>query len=147
MVSQRGIEANLDKIQAILNMESPKNKSHRLVYELAAAWDAQNSAIRETTSQLETEIALLKRAVSGLPREGEVVTKVKVPEPKPFNGAKSAKGLENFLWDMEQYFKAARVLDQEKVIITSMYLSRDANLWWRTCVEDDADASRGKIDS
>ena len=25
MVSQRGIEANLDKIQAILNMESPKN--------------------------------------------------------------------------------------------------------------------------
>ena len=25
MVSQRGIEANLDKIQAILNMEPPKN--------------------------------------------------------------------------------------------------------------------------
>lgn len=38
---------------------------------------------------------------------------------------------------MEQYFKVTRVLDQEKVTITSMYLSRDVKLWWRTCVEDD----------
>ena len=48
---------------------------------------------------------------------------------------------------MEQYFKAARVSDQENVTITSMYLSGDAKLLWRTHVEDDADASRGKIDS
>ena len=48
---------------------------------------------------------------------------------------------------MEQYFKAARVLDQEMVTIIIMYFSGDAKLWWRTRVEDDADASRGKIDS
>ena len=78
-----------------------------------------------------------------LPREGEVATKVKVPEPKPFKGARNAKDLENFLWDMEQYFKAAKVM----VTITSMYLSGDAKLWWRTYVEDDADAGGGKIDS
>ena len=47
---------------------------------------------------------------------------------------------------MEQYFKATRVSDQEKVTITSMYLSGDAKLWWRIHVEDDAGASR-KIDS
>ena len=40
---------------------------------------------------------MLKRAMRGLPREEEVVTIVKVPEPKPFNSAKSAKDLENFL--------------------------------------------------
>ena len=66
--------------------------------------------------------------MSGLPREGEVATKVKVPELKPFNGAKNVKDLENFLWDMEQYFKATKVLNQEMVTITSMYLSRDAEL-------------------
>ena len=63
-----------------------------------------------------------------LPREEEVATKVKVLEPKHFNGARSAKDLENFVWDIEQYFKAAKVPDQEKVTITSMYLSRDAKL-------------------
>ena len=59
----------------------------------------------------------------------------------------SAKDLENFLWDMEQYFKATRVLDQEMVTITSMYLSGGAKLWWETHVEDDADAGWRKIDS
>ena len=117
------------------------------VEELATALDAQGSAARETQSQLETKIALLKRAMRGLPREGEVATKVKVPKPKSFNGARSAKDLENFLWDMEQYFKVARVPEQEIVTITSKYLSGDAKLWWRTCVEDDVDAGKGKIDS
>ncbi|KAL4620633.1 hypothetical protein ACB092_06G169700 [Castanea dentata] len=79
-------------------------------------------------ANLRQKIALLKRAMCGLPREGEVATKVKVPKPKHFNGARSVKDLENFLWDMEQYFKAARVPDQEMVTITSMYLSGDAKL-------------------
>ena len=99
------------------------------VKELVAALDAQGSAVRETQSQLETEITLLKKAMRGLPREGEVATKVKVPKPKSFNGARSAKDLENFLWDMEQYFKAARVLDQEMVTIIIMYFSGVAKLW------------------
>ncbi|KAL4652048.1 hypothetical protein ACB092_01G204800 [Castanea dentata] len=60
-----------------------------------------NQAVRETQRQLENEIALLKRAMSSLPREGEMATKVKVLEPKPFNGARNAKDLENFMWDME----------------------------------------------
>ena len=40
---------------------------------------------------------MLKRAMRDLSREGEVATKVKVLEPKPFNGARSAKDLENFI--------------------------------------------------
>ena len=66
-----------------------------------------------------------------------------MPELKSFNGARSAKDLENFLWDMEQYFKAIRVLDQENMTITSMYLSGDVKLRWRTCVEDDPNVGRG----
>ena len=58
--------------------------------------------------------------------------KVRVPEPKSFNGNHNAKELENFLWDMEQFFKTTRVPDWEKVSITNMYLIGDAKLWWRT---------------
>ena len=39
---------------------------------------------------------------------------------------------------MEQYFKVAHVPEGEKVTITSMYVTGDAKLWWRTCVGDDA---------
>ena len=65
-------------------------------------------------------------------------TKVRVPEPKPFGGSRNAKDLENFLGDMEQYFIAARILVGEQVTITTMYLTSDAKLWWRTRTSDDA---------
>ena len=57
-------------------------------------------------------------------------------------GARNAKELENFLWDMEQFFKVAHVPDDEKVSITSMYLFCDAKLWWRTQMGDDAKPGR-----
>ncbi|PHT35606.1 hypothetical protein CQW23_23306 [Capsicum baccatum] len=47
-------------------------------------------------------------------------SKVKIPEPKPFGGARSAKGLENFLWDMEQYLSTAQVAEMDKLNITTI---------------------------
>ena len=57
------------------------------------------------------------------------LTKARIPDPKAFTGNRNAKDLENFLWDMEQYFKAAKIADDDKVSITSMYLVGDAKLW------------------
>ncbi|KAK4718134.1 hypothetical protein R3W88_016472 [Solanum pinnatisectum] len=48
----------------------------------------------------------------------------------------SAKELENFLWDVENYFKATKVSDGEKVSVTTMYLGNDAKVWWRTRVDE-----------
>ena len=59
--------------------------------------------------------------------------KVKVPEPQSYGGARDAKELENFLFDMEQYFRAVKPDSEEgKVNMATMYLSGDAKLWWRT---------------
>lgn len=49
---------------------------------------------------------------------------------------KECQKVREFLWDMEQYFKAAWVPENEQVTITSMYLAGDAKLWWRTRVSD-----------
>ncbi|KAL0325446.1 UNVERIFIED_CONTAM: hypothetical protein Sradi_5113900 [Sesamum radiatum] len=65
-------------------------------------------------------------------------SKVKVSDPKPFGGVRSAKELENFLWDTEIYFQAARIPKAKKISITSMYLIGDAKLWWRTRLSNDA---------
>ena len=52
------------------------------------------------------EVALLKMALANPPNRNKCATlKMKVPESKSFNNAQNAKELENFLWDMEQYFK------------------------------------------
>ncbi|KAK4394404.1 hypothetical protein Sango_1911200 [Sesamum angolense] len=95
---------------------------------------------------IQAEVNLLKRVV-GRDDDRAPMSKVKVPDPKPFDGARSAKELENFLWDMETYFQAARIPEAEKVSITSMYLTGDAKLWWRTRLFDDTRANRDKIET
>ena len=69
---------------------------------------------------------------------------MKVLDPKPYQGSRSSKELENFLWDVEQYFRAVDIPEEEKVSITSMYLTGDAMLWWRTV---QLDSTRPKIDT
>ena len=70
---------------------------------------------------------------------------VRVPEPKSFSGNHNAKELENFLWDMEQFFKASHVPEAEKVPITNMYLMGDAKLWWRAWVGKDLEVGRPQV--
>ena len=58
-------------------------------------------------------------------------------EPRHYRGARDAKEVENFLFDMEQYFRAVRVDSEDlKVSMATMYLSRDAKVWWRTKYDD-----------
>ncbi|KAA0060640.1 uncharacterized protein E6C27_scaffold22G005260 [Cucumis melo var. makuwa] len=61
------------------------------------------------------------------------VSRVKIPEPKPFCGARDAKALENYIYDVEQYFRATNTVTEEaKVTLATMHLSEDAKLWWRS---------------
>ncbi|KAK3212306.1 hypothetical protein Dsin_017012 [Dipteronia sinensis] len=100
----------------------------------------------EKVRQLEDEIVVLKRALNNpTATDDGPLSKIKVPEPKKFNGSRNVKELENFLLDMEQYFKAVKISEKEKVNITSMYLSGDKKLWWRTRIADDLSAGRPSI--
>ncbi|TYK23962.1 reverse transcriptase [Cucumis melo var. makuwa] len=62
-----------------------------------------------------------------------LVSRVKILKPKPFCGARDAKALENYICDLEQYFKATNTVTEEvKVTLAMMHLSEDAKLWWRS---------------
>ncbi|OIT36846.1 hypothetical protein A4A49_64514 [Nicotiana attenuata] len=71
--------------------------------------EAEMNSLSQECTDLKTENGLLRRAVGNdEPQHWVDRTKVRIPEPKEFNGARSAKKLENFLWDMEQYFHATK---------------------------------------
>ncbi|KAG8371242.1 hypothetical protein BUALT_Bualt13G0067300 [Buddleja alternifolia] len=94
------------------------------------------------------EISVLKRATdSAMSGDGGPSSKVRVSDPKSFGGERSAKELENFLWNMETYFQVARVSDAEKISMASMFLVGDAKLCWRSHVSDDVAANRGRIET
>lgn len=89
--------------------------------------------LQEQLGDLAAKVNLLMRAIgSAGPSVGEG-TKMRVPEPRAYRGARDAKELENFLFDMEQYFRAVRPDSEEtKVATATMYLTGDAKLRWRT---------------
>uniref|UniRef100_A0A2C9UUU8 Retrotransposon gag domain-containing protein n=1 Tax=Manihot esculenta TaxID=3983 RepID=A0A2C9UUU8_MANES len=57
--------------------------------------------------------------------------RIKVPEPKAFGGARDAKEVDNFLFDMELFFRVTkREFEEDKLLILPLYLVDDAKLWW-----------------
>ncbi|KAL0294274.1 UNVERIFIED_CONTAM: hypothetical protein Sangu_3222100 [Sesamum angustifolium] len=107
----------------------------QVVQEMASAFGGSGIAdIRREMEQMSIQIGLLQRAVSNVPAVApDAGARLRIPEPKAYSGARDAKEVENFLFDMEQYFLAANVEDEaRKVSTATMYLTGDAKLWWRT---------------
>ena len=54
-------------------------------------------------------------------------------KPRRYERVIDDKELENFLFDIEQYFRTVHTgLEEDKIVTVAMYLARDAKLWWRS---------------
>ncbi|KAE8689004.1 Detected protein of unknown function [Hibiscus syriacus] len=62
--------------------------------------------LKKEIEQLKTEVALCKATVAGNMMTSTPKGRAEVPKPEKFKGTRSAKDVENFMWDMEQYFRA-----------------------------------------
>ncbi|TYK04995.1 senescence-specific cysteine protease sag39 [Cucumis melo var. makuwa] len=91
--------------------------------------------MRNEIAYVNTRLNLTMRAMANqAPAGGAIlVSRVKIPEPKPFCGARDAKALENYIFNLEQYFRATNTITEEaKVTLATMHMSEDAKLWWRS---------------
>ncbi|XP_069148267.1 uncharacterized protein [Solanum lycopersicum] len=107
------------------------------VIDLRVDTEKVQGEIGKENENLRAELVVLCRVVATLSSNRVESSKVKIPEQKAFSGARSAKKQDNFIWEMEQYFTTTRVPDSYKLNITTMYLTGDAKLWWRTRNEYD----------
>ncbi|RWR78879.1 hypothetical protein CKAN_00743200 [Cinnamomum micranthum f. kanehirae] len=131
-------------IEKVGSLEMSLAEAVAQIEELKVDMQSTTDFFKEQMETFSDELTLFKRAIrtTGSSTENR---RVKVPKPKPFAGALNVKELENFLWNMEQYFSDAHIPIEERVIITSMYLFGDAKLWWRTRVDDNLSAGRTPI--
>ncbi|KAH7663392.1 Acid proteases protein [Dioscorea alata] len=81
------------------------------------------------------ELVLCRKAIAQAPSGTPVSpspSRVDVPKPKLYGGSRNAKELDNFLWSLEQYFKALSITEDAKKIDTAtLYLDNTAMVWWR----------------
>ncbi|KAL0453870.1 UNVERIFIED_CONTAM: hypothetical protein Slati_1365100 [Sesamum latifolium] len=119
----------------ITGLSSELEDCRQVIQEWAGAFGGGGIAdIRRDMEQMSIQIGLLQRAVSNAPVVAhDAGARLRIPEPKAYSGARDAKEVENFFFDMEQYFLAANVEDEaRKVSTATMYLTGDVKLWWRT---------------
>lgn len=76
-----------------------------------------NKELCATNEELHTKNTVLEKAVANTESRPRDVPELKIPKPKPFNGARDVKVLENFIWQMEQYFKASKTRMKHKGLI------------------------------
>ncbi|GAV76928.1 hypothetical protein CFOL_v3_20401, partial [Cephalotus follicularis] len=81
------------------------------------------------------QVIVLVRVMSYIGSNNMEARRVKVLELRLYEGAQDAKELENFLFDMEQYFWVVLANKDSKVTMATMYLAGNAKLWWRTKYE------------
>ncbi|KAL0307249.1 UNVERIFIED_CONTAM: hypothetical protein Sradi_6142200 [Sesamum radiatum] len=125
--------SSLETEITVLNFEL--DECQQVIQEIATAFGGCGIAdMRREMEQMSIQIGLLQRAVSNISLVAhDRGARLRIPEPKAYGGPRDAKEIENFLYDMEQYFLAANVEDEARKVSTAkMYLMGDAKLWWRT---------------
>ncbi|KAA0042047.1 senescence-specific cysteine protease sag39 [Cucumis melo var. makuwa] len=126
----------------VAHMEGRVNELDSFQKTLLEMINSMSEDFRATFDVVSNEIAgvnarlnLMMQAMSNqAPAGGAIpVSRVKIPEPKPFCGERDAKALESYIFDLEQYFKATKTVTEEvKVTLATMHLSEDVKLWWRS---------------
>ncbi|KAF2314208.1 hypothetical protein GH714_024087 [Hevea brasiliensis] len=105
----------------------------------------ENQILREEQNRMVTrmkelfeELVLVKRAIarSGVPSTPKVpstiLMRMDVLKPSPYGGARNANEIGNFLWSLEQYFRAIGVMeDSERINYAPLFLVDIALVWWR----------------
>ncbi|MFQ6623773.1 hypothetical protein Gotur_004170 [Gossypium turneri] len=91
------------------------------------------TVLKEKIDELKEELKIFKATLGN----GMLASKLKrqamdVLKSKAFKGARFVSEVDNFLWAMEQYFRAISIEDDAtKVNTVAMYFTDVALLWWR----------------
>ncbi|KAL2232525.1 UNVERIFIED_CONTAM: hypothetical protein Sindi_1432500 [Sesamum indicum] len=99
--------SSLESENTVLN--SKLNECRQVIQEMAGAFGGDGFAeMRLDMKQMSIQIGLLQRAVSStLVVAHDPCARLRILEPKAYSGAHDAKEVENFLFDMKQYFLPA----------------------------------------
>ncbi|KAF2298293.1 hypothetical protein GH714_021419 [Hevea brasiliensis] len=157
----RGMDEFREEMQGALNQAIDKvmgeGESLKISFSNeVAALREENRFLREELDRvlgkvkdMEEQMSLVRMAILQGSVVGAATTsiaptaRVEVPKPNAFHGGRNAKEIDNFLWSLEQYFRALGITeDARKIDHAPLYLADTAMVWWRRRL---LDIERGSI--
>ncbi|TYK19243.1 uncharacterized protein E5676_scaffold1493G00440 [Cucumis melo var. makuwa] len=114
--SSSGFAAHME--ERVSELDSSQKTLLKMINGMSEDFRVTPDVIRNEIADVNARLNLTMRAMANqAPAGGAIsVSKVKIPEPKPFCGARDAKALENYIFDLEQYFKATNTVTEEAKI-------------------------------
>ncbi|KAA0045376.1 senescence-specific cysteine protease sag39 [Cucumis melo var. makuwa] len=118
--------------ERVQELDSSKKTLLEMINGMWEDFRATLDVVRSEIADVNARLELTMRAMANqVPARGAIlVSRAKIAEPKPFCRARDTKALENYIFDLEQYFRATNTVTEEtKVTLAMMHLSEDAKLW------------------
>ncbi|KAK8335259.1 hypothetical protein V6Z12_A09G042300 [Gossypium hirsutum] len=119
--------ANAEKLNELVNSTTEK------LAERDENLEEMMLAMKKEIKELKGELTIYKAALTnGMSSSKSKQQAMDVPKPEKFKGTRSVRDVDNFLWEIEQYFQAIGIKDDAiKVNTASIYFTDVARLWWR----------------
>lgn len=106
--------------------------------EFKSLLDCELTVMRAQVQRLEATIERMGckqgagGVATGMAQSIVVTPRIETPKPMTYKGARDAKEVENYCWNMERYFRGVMLSEEaEKINLGSMYLADHALTWWR----------------
>ncbi|KAA0066842.1 uncharacterized protein E5676_scaffold384G002010 [Cucumis melo var. makuwa] len=127
--SLSGFAAHME--ERVSELDSSQKTLLEMINGMSEDFRVTLDVIRNEIADVNARLNLTMQAMANqAPAGGAIsVSRVKIPKPKPFCGARDAKALENYIFDLEQYLKATNSTSVLQVTLATMHLSEDAKLW------------------
>ena len=94
----------------------------------AMAFVGEPSAVRGELAKLKAEMDALR--AQGAVGATVTASRVDVPRPEAYRGARKAREIENFLYGLERYFETLGIMgDDARLHIALLYLKDSALIW------------------
>ncbi|KAA0045427.1 uncharacterized protein E6C27_scaffold294G00240 [Cucumis melo var. makuwa] len=101
--------------ERVSELDSAQKTLLEMINDMSEDFRVTLDVVRNEIADVNARLSLTMRAMaSQAPAGGAIsVSRVKILEPKPFCGARDAKALENYIFDLEQYLKATIIVNEE----------------------------------
>lgn len=131
------LRSNVERVQELLYSHRNKlternNALEVMVMALKEETMTMTKALNTRIGELEGELVVRRVVVSKGVLCATLNREIDVSKLDKFKGARFARGVNNFLWEIEQYFHAIGINDDDaKVNIVARYFTDFNILWWQ----------------
>ena len=103
----------------VIELDNSHKNILKMINDMIEDFRTTLNVVRNEIAEVNTKMNHTMRALANqTPTRGAIsIGRIKILESKPFCGARDAKALENFIFDIEQYFKATSTVTEEAKVM------------------------------